>query len=64
MNAIIWILIDQKLKVTNVVIMFKSRIRFNDYRATRQIAERSVKIAFLSEATANTSAKLNNFKKV
>jgi hypothetical protein len=44
--------------------MFKSRIRFNDYRATRQIAERSVKIAFLSEATANTSAKLNNFKKV
>jgi len=24
MNAIIWVLIDQNLKVTNVVIMFKS----------------------------------------
>jgi len=56
-NAIIWVLIDQKLKVTNVVIMFKSEIGFYDYHATDQIAERSAIIAFLAKITANKSAK-------
>jgi hypothetical protein len=60
-NAIIWVLIDQKMKGTNVVIMFKTRIGFYDYHATRQIADRSARFAFSWETTANKSAKTDNY---
>jgi len=57
MNAIIWVLIDQKLKVTNVVIKFNSEIGFYDYHAIAKNDERSVRIAFSAEITDNKSVK-------
>jgi hypothetical protein len=57
-NAIIWVLIDQKLKVTNVVIMFKSGICFYDYRATGKNGETSVIITISTKITDNKSVKL------
>jgi len=57
MNAIIWVLIDQKLKVTNVVIKFNSGIGFYDYHAIGKNDERSVRIAFSAEITDNKSVK-------
>jgi hypothetical protein len=61
MNAIIWVLIDQKLKVTNVVIMFKSWIGFYDYRAMWENGKSSVRIAIFNKITANKSVKKQQF---
>jgi len=45
------------MKVTNVVILFKSRIGFYDYHAIEKNDVRSVRIAFFEEITANKSVK-------